>query len=245
MFGRIAFVGTAISASAAVAFVVARSEWRTWGVDPEEAARTLPGDDLVAGANAVETRGIDLQAPPGDVWPWLVQMGYGRAGWYSYDAIDMDRASSRDIAEGLPALEVGDIMPTHPGGGFVVKAIEPGHALVLYLDRAIALEQAAQHPAGDATPNLKATGRFMDAASGEFAASWAFVLEPTESGGTRLLERARARLEAPSGATTFLRPIFGFGVFVMMRRQLLGIRERVRVAKRPFNEGPAAAPSAA
>src|SRR5688572_30638764 len=76
MFGRIVLVGTAISASAAAGFVVARREWRTWGIDADEAARALPGDDLVADATAVETRGIDLDAPPEAVWPWLTQMGY-------------------------------------------------------------------------------------------------------------------------------------------------------------------------
>ena len=240
MFGRIVLVGTAISASAAAGFVVARREWRTWGIDADEAARALPGDDLVADATAVETRGIDLDAPPEAVWPWLVQMGYGRAGWYSYDSIDMDQASSRVISPDIATPVVGDVMPTHPGGGFVIKAIEPGRALVLYMDREIASRQATEH-LEPASQNVRATGRFMDAAAGgDFAASWSFVLEPTGSGGTRLIERARARMETPQGATAFLRPIFGFGVFVMMRRQLLGIRERVR-STRPFEGGPQAA----
>ena len=244
MFGRIALVGTAITATAAAGFLVARREWRTWGIDPVEATRVLPGDDLVADASAVETRGIDLEAPPEAVWPWLVQMGYGRAGWYSYDTIDMDQASSSVLDPDLPTPEVGDIMPTYPGGGFVIKTIEPAQALVLYTDREITAQQAADHPVGTASPNLRATGRFMDTATGDFAASWSFVLEPTERGGTRLIERARARMEAPAGAARVLRPILGFGVFVMMRRQLLGIRERVHAITRP-EDGPALVPAGA
>jgi hypothetical protein len=85
----------------------------------------------------------------------------------------------------------------------------------------------------------------MDMASGDFAASWAFVLEPNASGGTRLIERSRARMEAPSSAATFLRPIFGFGVFVMIRRQLLGIRDRVEVVGQDFVISPDAAPATA
>ena len=241
MFGRIALVGTAISATAAAGFVVARREWMTWGIDPDEAGRALPGDDLVADATAVETRGIDLDAPPETVWPWLTQMGYGRAGWYSYDTIDMDRASARDVAPDVGTLALGDIMPTHPGGGFVIRAIEPAHALVLYMDREIASQQATDQPLDSASTNVRATGRFLEAASsGDFAASWSFVLEPTGAGGTRLIERARARMETPQGATAFLRPILGFGVFVMMRRQLLGIRDRVR-STRPLEGGPRSA----
>jgi hypothetical protein len=132
-------------------------------------------------------------------------------------------------------------VPTHPGGGFVVKAIEPQRSLVLYLDRELAEQQAAAHPANDATPNVRATGRFLDtAASGDFAASWAFVLEPTISGGTRLVERIRARMEVPAGTPTRLRSLFGFGVFVMVRRQMLGIRERVRDARTPLVTAPEA-----
>jgi hypothetical protein len=245
MFGRIALAGTVIGASAAVGLAVARREWRTWGIDPLEATRALPGDDLVADANAVETRGIDLDAPPEAVWPWLVQMGYGRAGWYSYDAIDVNQSSSRVIAPDMETPAVGDIMPTHPGGGFVIKAIEPTQALVLYVDREIASRQATEHPLESASPNVRATGRFMDAASdGDFAASWSFVLEPTGSGGTRLIERARARMEAPRGAAALLRPILGFGVFVMMRRQLLGIRDRVHAMTRAAEGGAVSTPAA-
>ena len=108
-----------------------------WGIDPVEAARTLPGDDLVATAEAVDTRGIDIDAPVGSVWPWLLQMGYGRAGWYSYDSMDNDHPSARSIEDRWQSLNVGDLMPTHPGGGFEVKVLEPEHALVLYADRAL------------------------------------------------------------------------------------------------------------
>jgi hypothetical protein len=245
MFGRIALAGTVISGAAAAGFVVARQVWRTWGVDPEEADRTLPGDDLVADANAVETRGIDLDAPPHAVWPWLAQMGYGRAGWYSYDSMDMDKASARTIEPHLETPAVGDIVPTHPGGGFVVKAVEPERSLVLYMDREIAQRQAADQAVDPSPANLKAAGRFMDSATGDFAASWAFILTPTHSGGTRLIERARARMEAPEGARVILRPILGFGVFVMMRKQLLGIRERVHAVREPLEDRPVRSPAPA
>jgi hypothetical protein len=229
MFGRIAIVGAAISAAAAAAFVAARRQWRTWGIDPQEAIRELPGDDLVDRPDATETRGIDIDAPPEAVWPWLIQMGYGRGGWYSYDAIGMDRGSTRVVLPDLQSLAVDDVVPTHPGGGLVVKVVEPERHLVLYLDSEIARRQSAEHPLDEATPNVQATDRFMDFASGEFAASWAFVLEPTTAGGTRLIERVRARMEAPAGATVLARRLFGFGVFVMLRRQLLGIRERALI----------------
>jgi proline iminopeptidase len=243
MFVRIAVVGTAISAAAAAAFVAARRGWRTWGVDPAEATRSLPGDELVADADAVDTRGIEIDGTPEEVWPWLVQMGYGRAGWYSYDSLDPSQPSAHEIVPSLQALAVGDVLPTYPGGGFVVKTIEPQRSLVLFLDRDLAEQQAAEHPLHEATPNVRATGRFMDAAaSGDFAASWAFVLEPTVAGGTRLIERVRVRMEVPTGAPALLRPMFGFGAFVMIRRQMLGIRERVHDARTSVVITPEAVP---
>src|SRR5688572_14283386 len=90
--------------------------WRRWGRQASDDG-PLPGDDLVADPTAVETRGIDIDATPEEVWPWLVQMGYGRAGWYSYDAVDMDMPSADRIRPELAGLAVGDVMPTHPGGG--------------------------------------------------------------------------------------------------------------------------------
>jgi hypothetical protein len=244
MFRRIALVGTVISASTAIAFAVARNLWRSWGIDPREAARELPGDELVTEPGVVDTRGIDIAAPPEQVWPWLVQMGYKRAGWYSYDAIDMNQASIREIMPEFQELEVGQVMPTHPGGGFVVKIVEPGHALVVYQDSDIMREQGVDHPLTDATPNVQATGKFMGTAvPGEFAASWAFVLESTAAGGTRLIERFRARFEAPSTVSAaVLGPVLGFGVFAMTRRQMLGIRDRAEALLRTGSATPESGP---
>jgi len=57
-----------------------------WGATREEVDRPMPGDELLEGARAV-TRAITIDAPPELIWPWLVQIGFGRAGWYSYDWI--------------------------------------------------------------------------------------------------------------------------------------------------------------
>jgi hypothetical protein len=246
MFKRLFVTGAAIvGASAWAGFVSARTIWRRWGIDPAEASKALPGDDLVPDPVAIETRGIDIAAPPSMVWPWLVQMGYGRAGWYSYDGLDMDRPSVDRILPELQALEVGDILPTHPGGGFLVKVVEPERALVVYTDRALVEAQATVGTEGidAASMNVRATGAYLDkAVSGDFEASWAFALEPTET-GTRLVERFRIRMEPPTARTGrpfsipgFAFSVLGFGVFVMIRRQMLGIRDRAE--GRPIRQGP-------
>lgn len=247
MLKKLFVLGAAVaSAGAAVGFVKARAQFRTWGIDPDEAATALPGDDIVPEAEAVDTRGIDIAAPPREVWPWLVQMGYGRAGWYSYDELDMDLRSADGIVPALQHLEVGDLLPTHPGGGFEVRIVEPRKALVVYADRALVDAQAAAAKlAGEgvkaASTNVRATGAYLDAAMrGDFQASWAFVLEPRPEGKTRLIERFRGHMEIPDEGPVFVPALAGrallFGLFVMVRRQMLGIRDRAE--GRPISDSP-------
>ena len=98
---RIAIAGTVIGTAAGITLSRVAQWRRTWGIDPREATKPLAGDDLVPVTSAVETRGITIDAPPEAVWPWLVQMGYGRAGWYSYDQLDMKGKSAVDARSGV------------------------------------------------------------------------------------------------------------------------------------------------
>jgi hypothetical protein len=234
---RVLFAAAAIAGGVLVYERVIRPWWQTWGVDERDVGRTLPGDDLVPGARTIDTRSVEIDAPPSDVWPWLVQMGYGRAGWYSYDAIDMAGGSSRLVVPELQSLAVGDVLPTHPGGGFEVRSIEPGHALVLYSDTALVASQAqaaedtkTERP----TANVEATGVMLGATQPtKFAASWAFVLEPMAGDRTRLVERFRVEFgESDKPWTALTLPVVGFGVFVMTQRQMLGIKERAEALRR-------------
>ena len=232
----LALAGTAVVRSVVIPW------WRTWGRRPADDG-PLAGDDLVAEPSFVETRGIDIGATPDEIWPWLVQMGYGRAGWYSYDALDMKGPSADRVRPELGELALGDVMPTHPGGGFTVRVIEAPRALVLYSDTELVRQQAeaaAASSAGGGPANIRATGAFLENAQpADFSASWAFVLEPTSGDVTRLIERFRVRFGADD--RPWLRvtmPAMGFGLFLMMRKQMLGIRDR---AERARNDAPAPA----
>ncbi len=241
MLRRALFTVAGIGAASAATYVFAvRPWWRSWGVDPAEVDRALPGDELVPDAPISDTRGITIDAPPSAVWPWLVQMGFGRGGWYSYDQLDMRGRSAERILPELQHLEPGDILPTFPGGGLVVKTIEPGHALVAYFDADILAEQQqASRDRGEVSggppANLRAGGAFLGAASPPtFKASWAIVVEPFGPTQSRLLERFRVEWQPAEGPTApppavqrrLLQPMVGFAFFVMARKQLLGIRER-------------------
>jgi hypothetical protein len=180
---------------------VIRPRHLRWGATADELARRLPGDDRIARPDIAFTRAVTIDAPPAAVWPWIVQMGYRRAGWYSYDRLDNDGIRVRRIIPELQHLEVGDVLPTGPDGGFRVEAIDPGHSLLLAID-----------------PST--IGRAVEM-------NCLILLEPIGDARTRLLLRLRAvfrgRRERAWG-----RLLFDAGDFVMMRRMLLGIRERAQ-----------------
>jgi hypothetical protein len=229
--GLLVFAVGAVAAIVATYAFVVRPKVRAWGADPLEAELPLPGDGLIPDPSATETRGITIDAPPSAVWPWLVQMGFERAGWYSYDALDNKGTSSGEILPDYQHLEQGEIMPTHPGGGFRVEIVDPEQALVLFIDTELARAQAAKAEEEGKTElptaGLRATGAFGRTALPEFAASWAFYLRPTDDGRTRLIERFRARTPGQGPATAVFGEIMGTGIVLMTRKQMLGIKQRV------------------
>jgi hypothetical protein len=105
-----------------------------WGATDDEVARAMPGDELIPEAGSA-TRAIGIDATPGDVWPWLVQIGYGRAGWYSYDWIDNDfKASAHELLPEYQYLAAGDKILMMPEMGFVVDSIDHERWIVSVLE---------------------------------------------------------------------------------------------------------------
>ena len=169
----------------------------------EESTQPLVGDALIGNPLEVRTHAITIRCVPGKVWPWLAQMGGGRAGWYSYDAIDNGgQPSAERIDPSLQHVQVGDIFPFVPGSsdGFTVLASAPGRSLLL----------AALRP------------------NGAPVVTWAFVLEPIHHGCTRLLVRVRASktYQFHGVPPWLLKRIVPPGHYLMERRQLLGIARR-------------------
>jgi hypothetical protein len=217
-------IGLATCAGAA-----AISAYRTWGIDPADATRALPGDDLVPEPTGTTTRSIIVDAPSAAIWPWLAQMGYGRGGWYSYDRLDMKGKSALEIRPEWQGLAVGDTVPTDPKGGFEALVVDPSHALVMYTDTATVDRQRGTDwrlPAdGTVTPGLRFSGAMMQTTPRDFKVSWAMVLDPIGEGRTRLIERVQVRYDGVVGpGARFMGATLGFGVFVMVRRQMLNLK---------------------
>ena len=187
-------VAVTVGGSASVGLRRSRAWERltSWGVDPTVSASVLPGDDLVVDPIAVDTRSLDIAAPPSAVWPWLVQMGDDRGGEYSYSLFGLPHRKGADRIE--PEWQhrvVGD-----PLNEWTVAQIEPERALVLHSDLA-----------------------------GSW--SWAFVLDPLDGGSrTRFVERIRSRPPLPRPIGVIAMRALGPGMLLMVRKQMLTIRDR-------------------
>ncbi|HJT38152.1 MAG TPA: hypothetical protein VJ818_06980 [Actinomycetota bacterium] len=114
-----------------IAYVVLVRPWASrWGATDEEIARAMPGDEIIAPANST-TRAISIDATVAEIWPWIKQIGYGRAGWYSYDWIDNDNRPSADrIMPEFQHLDAGDAIVMVPGMGPVVRDVADEHYFV-------------------------------------------------------------------------------------------------------------------
>ncbi|MGW5922275.1 SRPBCC family protein [Nocardia fluminea] len=170
----------------------------TWGATSEEATAAMPGDDILTGAGLQTTRAVTIDADPAAVWPWLVQMGPGRAGAYTFDWIEnllgLDMHSSHEIVPAYQHLAVGDELTLGDSGPTMrVQIIEPPHALVWASDD------------GDWT--------------------WTFLLTPTPD-GTRLI--SRNRLTGPSSRLLrrLYAAMMVPASLVMERKMLRGIKQR-------------------
>jgi hypothetical protein len=191
-----------------------------WGTTDADLARVMHGDAVLANPTHTQTHALTVDAPPEDIWPFLVQMGHRRGGLYSYDWLDrlfgyLDGPSTHRVLPEFQQLAVGDVIPVGRGRGFPVTAIEPCRALVL-----------------------------SDTNDG-FQWVWQFGLFPLGDGRTRLVSRGAQRFVNTIGAWVLMR-VMEPAAFIMTRRMLLGLKERAerlraeRAAEVRANQRPAA-----
>jgi hypothetical protein len=201
------FIAGLFGVMAVVMFAYAKlvRPWQLrWGATREEANRPSPGDGLVTYPAISTTRGITIQAPVDRVWPWVVQIGQRRGGFYSYDWLEnlfvMDIHSADHINLEWQNPQVGQIIPFWKGRGIPIVLLDPPRLMVL---------------GGSFVPEQPVGG------------SWSFSFESPDPQTTRLLVRARVAGFSPKWLSVvsyrlFLEPAH----FIMERRMLLGIKER-------------------
>jgi hypothetical protein len=194
-------------------YSLVRPRMLSWGATPEELVKPLPGDDVVVNPTKTQTRAITVNAPPDEVWAWLVQIGYQRGGWYSYDALEA-AAGAGDFVEGHSATrihpELQDLQTDHlirmsPWTAYRVDSVDKPRSLVLVAD--------------------PVPGGLMP------ASSWTFVLESIAE-GTRLLIRGRSAPDARNYLAWAFDHLVEAPHFIMEQRMMLGIKQRAEQAAR-------------
>jgi hypothetical protein len=203
-------LGVAMALCGAV-FVGLHELGRRWGATRDEVRGPMAGDDIVPRAKGQTTHAMTIDAAVERVWPWLVQMGYHRAGWYTYPWVDrylwrIDNPSAAQLIPKFQDLSVGDIVPDgEPGTAFYrVAVLDAPHALVL-------------HSTSHVPPPLR--GRMT------VDWTWAYELRPIGATTTRLALRVRATFRP-----WWARLIYGGMIvpsdFIMARSMLRGIARR-------------------
>jgi hypothetical protein len=191
-----------------------RPRWLAWGATRDEVAGALPGDDVVPNPTAGSTRAITIDAEADEVWRWLVQIGYGRGGWYSHDRLEA-AAGAGDFVEGRSATRIhpelqqlapGDLLRVSPWTAFRVVLVDPPRALVL----ASGPEPTALMP----------------------PSSWAFALTPLGPHRTRLVVRGRSAPDLRAPLEAVAAHLLEVPHFVMERAMMRGLKDRAGRASR-------------
>jgi hypothetical protein len=191
-------VAGVLAAGVAAYAAVRYRRWHLrWGATDDELTLALPGDDMVQRPHFNFTRAITIHARPEEIWPWLVQIGYGRAGWYSYDLLDnLGRPSAEQLIPELQHLQVGDWISMggkpRPATAMRVKALAPNRWLLW------------EHQ----------------------GCPWVWVLKPIDQETTRLLTRGRNRYTWKDVIFPLGPVLMELGDPFMMRRQLRNLKRR-------------------
>jgi hypothetical protein len=203
------FAGAAAIGGALAAYSYKIRPWHLrWGTTDEEINEPLPGDEIKPGAEVQVTHAITIDAPASTVWKWLVQIGQGRGGFYSYDWLEnlfgLEIHNTEEEKPRWQHLKVGDFVRSahrdwlggrfrSKAGWFVVR-MEENHALIL--------RDEIEH------------------------GSWSFILRPVDETKTRLLIRARGNKPANLPLKIFHYGFFEPAHFIMERKMLLTLKKR-------------------
>ena len=202
----------ASAGAAAVGYATLFRLGATWGATPDERRRPLPGDELAADPTILTTHAITVDTPPATVWPWLVQMGWGRAGWYTYRWVDRllfpaNGPSADRIVPELQELEVGDRILDGPPQTDCWFTVE-----ILDRPRTVALRSTRHVPIA-----------WRDGFGASLEWVWSWHLDEVRPGVTRLVQRNRMKLRPRWFEVAFLATIVPAD-FIMARSHLLAVK---------------------
>jgi hypothetical protein len=193
------------------AYALAIRPWHSrWGATRKEADMVLPGDEIVPHPDHQATHAITIDAPPLDVWPWLVQMGQNRGGFYSYAWLEnlagCEIHNAERIIDEWQTIRAGDVLWLHPRENpLPIISVEKNRSLVV----------------GGAVPD-----EGSDGSTAVYGGTWSFFLEPLDERKTRLIIRIRWRRKPGVKSWLYDYLLLEPAHFVMERKLMLGVKSR-------------------
>jgi hypothetical protein len=201
-----------------------RSHRNRWGTIDAELSHSYPGDNLVTQPKWQWTHAVTIRTSTAQVWPWVVQIGQGRGGFYSYEFLEnlvgCDIRNTNRIMPEWQNLKVGDAIKLHPKmPGLPVVILEPGRAIALHVKTASLASNEKKF--AEATPQKY------------FSSSWLFFVDKVEDLTTRLISRWRADYDSSLASRLSYGPCLVEPIgFAMDRKMLLGIKQRGEAANK-------------
>jgi hypothetical protein len=226
ILNTVIWIVIAIGAAGLVYFFVVLPWQLRRGAANAKLQRSLPGDDLVSIPKTGYTQAITISAPKAEVWRWLVQIGYKRAGWYTYDflhrlmgiagCVDDERCSAKRIIPELQDLGIGDVIEIAPGMGYSVIGLELEQVLV--------------------TQSILDAGKWESVSNEDplpekyLRSSWVWFLEEIDEKTTRLIVRVRSDYNPGLLSTLSARIPNALGRLLMQPRTLRVLKQRAEMS---------------
>lgn len=186
-----------------------RPKQLTWGASEEEQERVMPGDELHGEADFYATRAITINSSPENIWPWIIQMGYGRAGYYGYDLLEnlgspRGIRSAEQILPEFQDFQAGDPLPISILVTHTIAALEENRAVV------------------------------WSSLEGDQPGAITWALYPVGPNQTRLVSRIGWRYHLKKPSTLGYAIFTEFTDHLAVRKILMGIKGRVEGEMEPF-----------
>jgi len=186
----------------------------------------LPGDDVIPDFKGRVTFAINIRSNPKEIFPWIKQMGCQRGGWYSYDKVDNGgKPSAREIIQKFQEVKIGDFLPARPndppGSGFKVSEIKENKYLVL--------TTFSKFPSFESVKPNEQPKKF-------WRTTWTFFLKKDAQDRTRLIVRNNIGFEPwwiSIVSNMIAKPLH----FIMQKRQLINIKNRIEKRYTAYNNG--------
>ena len=194
-----------------------------WGLRKEELTRTFPGDEIIDQPKSQFTHAINIDAPVEAVWPWIAQIGQGRGGFYTYEALEnmtgMEIRNADIILAEFQDPKVGDLIPFSPTDAYPLVMCETGRAMAIGFCIDLNTKKIINS-------NQKLSDNYSQI-------SWLWIVEPIDSQHSRFYSRNRVDYSSSFKNKLLFGPLIEPIVFTMDRKMCLGIKKR---AEKLFSE---------